>query len=247
MGTVGLSGASAPAVSGASFGIYAENVVNLNISGCHIARNNNNLGLDGYCLCNFTGNNFLTDSGRTGVQIAEYGETNTAYGRNAQNIICNNVFDGALTSPFKKIYFFSTFNSLVNVISNNIGTTDSHILNMNTSGNYEIGQHDHYTINVNNNSYTPPALPSTQVSVITILSHMIGTKVNISFYNSNLSKVTIIKVKTTSATPPQIASIYSSYISYSVANKEFSISGIQQINMIPYVSDGAGWVVNVSA
>jgi len=239
------NGVNAVNARNSSFGIYAEDVLNLVISGNHIARNKNNLGLDGYCLCNITGNNFLSDTSRTSVQIAEYGIGNTAFATNAQNIICNNIFDGNTISGFKKFYFHDTLVPSVNVIKNNIGTCDTHILNMATVGTYEIGQHDHYFINFNISAPSSSSSPASQSSSITILSHMGGLSFKIDLYNNNNGAIWI-KFKTSFAGSPIIQPTTNGDITYYSAYKAIkctSTFNVMSINFSPLSNSCGDWLI----
>lgn len=127
-----------------AFGVYLQNVENINFTANTVARNTVNLGLDGYVVCGITGNSFPTDPGRTTGQIVEYGGSHDQYNRNAQNVIEHNLFYGALLggtpTTDKRIQFWNNTGTSSNDDStiacrNNRGTTgQGHWLNLSASG-----------------------------------------------------------------------------------------------------------------
>jgi hypothetical protein len=240
-----LTEAAAVAARIGNFGVYIENSRNVNISGCHIARNIQNLGLDGYCMCNISNNNFLSDTGRTTIHVAEFGATNTAFGLNAQNIISNNIFDGALTSGFKRFYFFDTLTlSRANLIKNNMGTCDVNYLMMNAVGaTYEIGQHDSYIVDTSviNVAYSS-STPNDQSTNIYILPHMMGIPFEITVKGFITEGGFWLRVKTTSTNLPIITAIGS--ISYYLAHKAIFVSA-RNIKFTPFGAEGPQWVLSI--
>jgi hypothetical protein len=133
-----------------SFGIYLENVENINVCGNDIAGNIVNMGLNGYVCCNITGNTFIAvempqPANRNSRHIVEYGGAHNTYGRNFQNVISGNTFYGELsgtTTPSVDGFRIKFFNNVADsakddstiCVENNRGTTGSHILNLSTTG-----------------------------------------------------------------------------------------------------------------
>jgi hypothetical protein len=133
-----------------SFGIYLENVENVNICGNDIAGNIVNMGLNGYVSCNITSNTFIAvelpqPANRNSRHIVEYGGSHNTTGRNSQNVICCNTFYGELsgtTTPSVdgfRIKFFNntgatTLDSSTICVHSNRGTTGTHYLNLSAVG-----------------------------------------------------------------------------------------------------------------
>lgn len=89
------------------FGIYLEDVENINIVGNMIARNTINVGYSGIVMTSISNNSFLSDSGRTLYHIFEVGTAQSTYNANAQVTICSNTFDGPLVGNSNNALTFS--------------------------------------------------------------------------------------------------------------------------------------------
>ena len=242
------SGATNVTARNFNFGIYMENVVAVNITGCHVARNRGSvdIGLDGWCECNISNNIFSSDI--TLASIWECGEANTIYSKNQYNIICNNIFQYALSASGVKdrISFMDTFNNRSYCIQNNRGSMTNHILSMGTAGaTYTIGCHDSYLINVaniyaGNNSSTP----NDQSTSITILPHMFGEKFEIAFAYASASYSTWIRIKTNSNNEPTIGAYSSARIVYFVGTKALRVIGVDKVFFDPFGIDGPQWFLS---
>jgi hypothetical protein len=240
-----LTEAGAVSARTGSYGIYLQNCVNVNISGCHIARNSNNIGLDGWCLCNITGNSFMSDTLRTVAHIIEYGEANTIYSINAQNIIANNVFDGNTNSSNKRIAFLDTYNGASTKVINNVGTTDFNMLYIYGSATFYLGQHDDYIVN-----YPLTIVPFgdsgyLQITNMYIISAMFGLSFSISIIQSDNIKSLNIRFRTNSGITPSIGTNSSSKCVYYVATKSLTITGVERLTFTPYSSAPMSW--NITA
>jgi hypothetical protein len=226
------------------YGIYMENVIAANIVGNHIARNRGSvdLGLDGWAECNISNNIFSSDS--TAAAIWECGEANSIYGRNQYNLICNNIFQYAITSVSNRISLSNTYNNRSYLINNNIGTTNNNYLMMNTVGaTYEIGMHDSYIIDTSiiNVAYES-STPNDQSTNIYILPHMFGIPFEINVIGYISQGGFWLRVKTTSTNLPIINSLGS--ISYYVAHKAIFVSA-RKIKFTPFGVEGPQWLLSI--
>lgn len=185
------------------FGVYMENVINVNFTGNHVARCYHLMGLDGYCLTNISNNTFMSAIGLTGIHIAEYGNNNTTYGGNAQNIICNNTFEGAITTGWENIYFNDNVTNSSYYIKGNRGTNSQPYKLINsTNFNNFINSSESWVVDANsvglNTVDTVNGSPDSQVINITVLSHLQGEEFSINFINA--TKWVWIRFKTNNTT-----------------------------------------------
>jgi polygalacturonase len=243
-----LSITTATSARTGSFGIYAENCINLNIIGNHIARNNNNIGLDGCLLSNISNNHILGAPGVTGAHIAYYGNTNTgAYGSsNSQSIITNNIHENVLTSGFKFIYFNDNITDRNIYVKGNRGTLTNPFNNINSVGTYNIDCSESWSIDANAigliNVNAATDSPDTQATNINVLSHMIGEEFTINFYN--VGKWVWIRFKTDNTTNV-IKSVGNGVGQHFPAKKAIPISTdfTSCIKFVPLNNAPNGWLI----
>jgi hypothetical protein len=227
------------------FGIYLENAKSVLITGNTIALSPTNVGLDG-CACVSISNNTFVGSTTTNYHIKEYGEYNPNYNnRNCFNIITNNSIEGSTNGGYDKFYtFLDTLLNYSYIIKDNLWAQSPPMLFMNTTGApWEIGQHNAYVVNVsNNNVATSSTNPADQTRSITILPHVNGNDIIISFVGSGLTSATWVKVKTTSANSPVISS-YSSGVIWSTTYKAFRFINIDKVILSPFSTLVPDWIV----
>jgi hypothetical protein len=234
----------AAAAQNIPFGIYLENAKAVLITGNTIALSPTNLGLDG-CACVSISNNTFIGSTTTNFHIKEYGEYNTIYNRNCFNIITNNSIEGSTAGGYDKFYTF--LNTLLNysyIIKDNLWAQSPPLLFMNTTGApWEIGQHNTYIINVANNQVaTSSTNPADQTRSITILPHVNGNDISISFVAVGINAATWVKVKTTSSNSPVILS-NSNGVIWSATYKAFRFINCDKVILSPYTTLVPEWVV----
>lgn len=236
------------------FGVYIENSPNVNITGNLIARCNQLVGCDGWNNCIINSNHLLSDEGRTGVFIGEFGNTNSRVGNvNFNNIITNNIFDRALTSNFNRIFFHDNTTSYGYVMKNNRGTVNATLFNnlvINSVKTFEIGQEDCICIDANaiGLSTMPsndPAGIALQATNIIILPHLRGERFEIQFYNTNQTKYWVwLKFKTSDTTTPLYV-IGNGIMQHIPSNKAICINSriCNRIIFTPYGGGANQWMV----
>ncbi len=174
-----------------SFGIYMENVVNVNIQGNTLSKSYVNIGLDGWSLCMISNNTFLLNPTNNIGHITEYGENNTKTGTaNLVNTITNNMFN---TDPASSVEYFSLFNSektrKYNIKGNMGVSTTNPLIIMNVGTYFISGNRDSYVINANLGlAYAPDntlAGVALQATSITVLPSLVGQEFELTFYNVN--------------------------------------------------------------
>lgn len=231
-----------------SFGIYMENVINVNIQGNTISRNYLNIGLDGWALCNISNNSFLLNSTNNIGHITEFGENNTRTANtNMLNTITNNIFDVAAANEY--LAFYDSEKSVKYLVKGNRGTAGTNPLFIGSVGNYFIGNRDHYIINANNVglSTSPPNTPAgvnLQATNITILPILIGEEFEITFSDTNLTNYFVWLRFKTNNTSTAISTTGNGIFQHIPANKAICINTrlCNRVKFTPYGVAANQWV-----
>lgn len=173
-GGPGLVAATAVAAKDKHFGIYLENVENINITGCTIARQEVNMGCDGYASCTITGNNFIANVGLTTGHVIEYGIAQTEFNGNLYNCYVGNSFAGNLPgSQDRRIAFISNANARNYSVSASGGDTGNNFLNVSAAATGNI---------IVDANYTNLVCAITTTAVLEIHSSLAGSNIDISIY-----------------------------------------------------------------
>lgn len=235
-----------------SFGIYMENVINVNIQGNTLSKSYVNIGLDGWSLCMISNNIFQLNPTNNYGHITEYGENNTRTGTaNMANIITNNIFT---TDPASSVEYFSFYDSEKTRKYNfkgNRGLTSTNPLLIETVGNYYIGNRDNYVVNayLGLTSLPPntPAGVALQTTNIYILPSLIGEEFEITFYNTTLggSRFIWLRFKTNN-TSTAIITVGNGISQHIPTNKAICINTqmCSIVKFTPYGNDGNQWIVS---
>ena len=234
-----------------AYGIYMEDVMQVIVSGCHLAVNKVNMGIDGWVNSTITNNIFFSNDVTVVLHIWEPGNNNPRYGSlNKNNIISNNVFTGGLTAGAgANIYEQNTMGSTNrNIrIKNNIGSTNNTWFYASAStGTYNLGRHDTYIIDVNNvYCLTNPLStnPADQAVNIIVPPYLMGLEFSIYFRNCALNRFTWIRFATNSTQTPDIELNTSGAVVWFTGYSSLRICNKPKISFIPYGNDNNSWFI----
>lgn len=226
------------------FGVYLQNVEGINMTSNFIARNNVNLAVDGYVNTTISSNTFITDDGRTSSHIIEYGNAHSGFNVNAQNSICNNIFDGnyvnGAVNGDKRIKFFNNTGNTTQddksiAVVNNRGTTGLDYLPLLNVGSGTI---------VFDPNYESMLFHINTAFNITLHSSWAGSTMKIAVFGVTAAE-TKTMVLASAATYNGTASpvILSTGLAYNAGTKTYTFSANGLYTFIPYGSSVNEWCV----
>lgn len=216
------------------FGLYCQDVENLNLTGCSLSRNRINVGYDGLVTSVISSNSFLSDNTRTEGHIVEYGNGHSTFNYNAQNVITSNCFYAPFVAPYTanpNIVFLTNDRSIAEVVANNMGTT---MVPPYTTAGRLIDADGTYLIDGNTQFTT---INGARTLTLSMGSSTAGNPIVISFYN------VVSQVITLNSTSTNVPIISGTGVTYNSGTKQFTFTKNGSFVFTPYGGTYNNWFI----